>query len=458
MSARKTTAAALALTAWIAGQGAAHAASAGGESFDFLTLDVGARPAAMGGAHAAVANGAAALHYNPAGLARTPRHEASFMHNQYVEGVSQEYMAAALQQGFGVSLQYLSSGRQQRTTISKPDGAGLGTYGLSDMALSLGYGRAVGPLDLGAAAKYVRESIDNVSASGAMIDLGARYETEAVPGLSFGAALSNLGPPVRHQGAREAVPALGRLGAAYQRRFSKHRILLAADLVKQRTDRPRFGLGVEALWAESVALRLGYNGFQDSGPGVSAGGGYTLKDISIDYAFAPYGALGFGHRISLTWRWGGSDSGRTDRPAVTRPVSISGSSDALMAGAESNLDDAKPALAQKKLEVLAARIDAEPSLRVRFLAARGRAYFLTENYRPAKEQFAEALRVAVERKDRGPAAAQAYYGLGLCLEQDGNLPYALKFMRKALELDITPKHRREIENHIREVEILALSR
>ena len=48
MSARGTVASAFALAACMAGTGAARAASAGGETFDFLTLDAGARPAAMG--------------------------------------------------------------------------------------------------------------------------------------------------------------------------------------------------------------------------------------------------------------------------------------------------------------------------------------------------------------------------------------------------------------------------
>jgi len=448
---------AILLGAYLAGLGVARAASAGGESLDFLSLDAGARPAALGGAHAAAASGAAALHYNPAGLARTRRHEASFMHNQYVEGAAQEHMAVALSQGFGASLQYLGAGRQQRTTVSKPEGAGLGDYGMSDMAVALGFGRSVGPLDLGAAAKYVRESIDNVVASGALFDLGARYEHEALPGAALGASVSNIGPPIRYQRTRESAPLSARFGAAYLHRFARHRLLFAADVVKPRTDRPRFGLGIEGSM-ERVALRLGYNGLQDSGPGVSVGAGYALQDISLDYAFAPYGGLGFGHRMSLTWRWGA----RSEEPPIVwkaepKPApALAGPSEPLLASAESALDASQPERAQKNLDGLA--IDFDDPLRVRYHAARGRAYLLTGFYRSAKEQFAEALRLAVARKERDPAVTHAYLGLGLCLEEDGNYPYALKFMRKALETDPAPKLRRRIEERIRAVEALSLPR
>lgn len=447
-----------ALALWLAGLGAAHAASAGGESLDFLTLDAGARPAALGGAHAAVADGASALHYNPAGLARTRRHEATFMHNQYVEGAAQEHMSAALTQGFGVSLQYLGSGRQQRTTVSRPNGAGLGDYGLSDMALSLGYGRSIGPLDLGAAAKYVRESIDNVVASGALFDLGGRYEVEAIPGMALGLAVANMGPPIRYQRTREPAPLTARFGGAYLHRFPRQSLLFAADVVKTRTDRPRLGLGLEGVWSERVAVRLGYNGFQDSGPGVSVGAGYALANLSFDYAFAPYGGLGFGHRISVTWRWGAQGeeplAARKPEPAPA-PVRVS-SGEAHLADAESALDASQPERAQKLLDALA--VDYDYPLRVRYHSARGRAYQLTGFNRSAKEQFAEALRLAVARKERGPAVVHSYFGMGLCLQEDANYPYALKFMRKALELDPAPKLRRRIEERIRAVEALSLPR
>lgn len=453
---RRSSVAAVVLAAWFSGPGGAHAASAGGESLDFLSLDAGARPAALGGAHAAVASGAAALHYNPAGLARTRRHEAAFMHNQYVEGVAQEHMAVALRQGVGASLQYLGSGRQQRTTVSRPDGSGLGTYGLSDLALSLGYGRALGPLDLGVAAKYVRESIDNVVASGALFDLGARYESELFPGASLGAAVTNLGPSIRYQGARESAPISARMGAAYQHRYSRGNLLFAVDVVKQRTDRPRFGLGVESVWSERLALRLGYNGFQDSGPGVSVGGGYTLKDISVDYAFTPYGDLGFGQRLSFSWRWGAAqDEGQPVIAAAERAPVDAGSNDVLLAGAESALDASQAVRAQGKLDALA--IDYDHPLRVRYHSARGRAYLLAGNHRSATEEFAEALRMAIARKERGLAVTHAYFGMGVCLQKVPNLPYALKFMRKALETDPSPKLRRLIQDRIRAVEALSLA-
>ncbi|MEK7744548.1 MAG: hypothetical protein AAB578_09205, partial [Elusimicrobiota bacterium] len=42
----------------------------------------------------------------------------------------------------------------------------------------------------------------------------------------------------------------------------------------------------------------------DAGPGITAGVGWVLGDLDLDYAFVPYGDLGISHRISVSWRFG----------------------------------------------------------------------------------------------------------------------------------------------------------
>ena len=48
---------------------------------DFLTLGVGARALAMGGAGTALSDNAYASYWNPAGLGQLTRYEVSFMHS-----------------------------------------------------------------------------------------------------------------------------------------------------------------------------------------------------------------------------------------------------------------------------------------------------------------------------------------------------------------------------------------
>ncbi len=124
--------------------GRAFASGSGGTApFQFLFLDADARSVGMGGAYSALATDANALHYNPGGLGRVERSRATFMHNEYFEGISQQYIGVAMRGGLGLNLNVLNSGEVQRTLVSNPTGAGLGSATLQDLALGAGWGHAV---------------------------------------------------------------------------------------------------------------------------------------------------------------------------------------------------------------------------------------------------------------------------------------------------------------------------
>ena len=152
--------------------------SAGAEPLHFLFLDANARPVGMAGAYTALAGDSNALLYNPGGLGTVRRNEATFMHNQYFGGITQEYAAVALRQGVGLNLNYLNAGGVARTTISNPDGTTLDYTGLTDWSLGAGYGRELGGgVSLGLGLKFIRESIAGISASGYAADFGAMVQT-----------------------------------------------------------------------------------------------------------------------------------------------------------------------------------------------------------------------------------------------------------------------------------------
>ena len=62
----------------------------------FLTLDIGARGIAMGGAYTAVTDDAYSLYWNPAGLAKIPRLSVATMYSMYVQDIS--YQSASYAQ------------------------------------------------------------------------------------------------------------------------------------------------------------------------------------------------------------------------------------------------------------------------------------------------------------------------------------------------------------------------
>lgn len=294
-------------------------AGAGTTPLEFLSLDSDARAVAMGGAYTALANDANALRYNPGGLAFIPRNEAVFMHNQYFEGVSQEYAAIALRRGLGAQITYLTYGDIPKTTITNKTGAGLGSYGISDMALSGGWGRQVLREGLGAgfALKYIRETIETVSADGLAFDGGLLYDAPEVPGLRLAAVLRNFGPPIRYQREAQNLPLELRTGAAYTFYPREQETTLALDLAKPRGNEPELAVGLESVLAGRLPLRLGYDMRNDAGIGLTAGFGWKARDFRVDYAFVSFGELGSAHRISAAWRWGpGGDE--PPRPAPVR--------------------------------------------------------------------------------------------------------------------------------------------
>lgn len=282
------------------------AGSAGAEPFSFLFLDANARAAAMGGAYTAMARDANALLYNPAGLAGRSHHEATFMHNEHFEGIRQEYLGLALRNGWGANINYLTFGDVPRTTISNPTGAGLGSAGLTDLAFTIGHGRAVQPgLNLGAGFKFIRESIDSISAEGYALDLGLLYESREILGLRAGLALQNMGPAVTFQRAKESLPFNIRAGTAYETVYRDVPLALALDVMKERREGVLAAFGAETVVQDKLMIRLGFASRNDAGPGVTFGFGWLHERFMFDYALVPYGELGFAHRMSVTLRWGG---------------------------------------------------------------------------------------------------------------------------------------------------------
>lgn len=283
----------------------AQAAGTGAEPFNFLFLDANARAVGLAGNYTALASDVNSLHYNPAGLARISRHQATFMHNQYFQDVTQEYLAYVTPQGWGASLNYLNFGNVPNTTISNHAGAGLGETQLTDMAVSFGYGHAfTDNLSLGVGAKYISEVIDDAAGQAFAADLGALYTTRFLHGLTLGLSIQNMGPAVKFQSEKENLPLSIRFGGAYHFKLAKKDSLLAADLTKTRNDDIIAGLGFETQLVKALPIRVGYSTRNDDGLGITAGLGYLYNNLSFDYAFATYKELGSTHRISLTYSWG----------------------------------------------------------------------------------------------------------------------------------------------------------
>jgi long-subunit fatty acid transport protein len=103
----------------------------------FLKIGAGCRAAALGGAYVAMADDAAALFWNPSGLARLNRSEILFMHAQWLADTDYNFGGVVVNFGgsaLGAFISTLGYGEWEVTTVDEPDGTGE-IFEASDMAL-----------------------------------------------------------------------------------------------------------------------------------------------------------------------------------------------------------------------------------------------------------------------------------------------------------------------------------
>jgi hypothetical protein len=143
--------------------------------------------------------------------------------------------------------------------------------------------------------------IDDEDATSVAFDLGTRYQVRQT-GLSFGAAVQNLGGDAKFVSEAFPLPLTMRAGAAYRRAIPSIQGsgLVTTEFRKARGEDSRFHLGAEFAYRERLALRVGGKFGYDQ-QDVSFGFGVIHKAIRFDYALLPIGAnLGTSHFFSVS--------------------------------------------------------------------------------------------------------------------------------------------------------------
>jgi hypothetical protein len=412
------------------GSRAVAAGSGGTSPFQFLFLDADARAVGLGGAYSALAVDANALLYNPAGLARIERHHATFMHNQFLEGISQQYIGLAMRQGLGLNLNVLNSGDVQRTLISNPTGSGLGSATLQDLSIGAGYGYAITEhLSLGGGVKLIREAIDDVSATAYATDLGLMYKVPQLSDVTLAMTVQNLGPDVTFIQASEPLPATVRFGAAHIRTLMGRKMTFAADIAKTRAEKTIFAIGLESMITYRMAGRLGFNSRNDAGPGVTAGIGWRVNDLAFDYAFVPFGELGTAHRLSVGLRWGKGGAARAAKP---KQEEIANTPEARFAAAEDFLSLEMVDDAMVQVLMAGEMIGEGDPLKAQYYERLGQVHWVKKEYAQAKAAWVECLRRALSKRVSAHYVARAYLGIGRVLAIEGDKSRAIRFLQKTL--------------------------
>ena len=257
----------------------------------FLRLEIDARGIALGGALTASGTGLGALHWNPAGLARSTSNEAVFSHSRGFDGIDTEFIGLLLKKGAdkAAAISILSNNIGGIELRTRPTHTPDGIISAHDFYAGISYSHLMYKhLYAGITVKYLYQKIYFNSASGYSGDIGACYILED-RGLLFGIALRNVGSMGAFSHKKPTMPALIHAGAAYNLPFlpdDKHSVQISGGYELLFKGKNRLHSGAEYRYAEKYSLRAGYvTGFESKG--LSLGIGITVRQFGLDYAFLP---------------------------------------------------------------------------------------------------------------------------------------------------------------------------
>jgi hypothetical protein len=300
-----------------------HAISnnAGTTNGDFLNIATDARGVALGNAVVSMASGADALRWNPAALGLLEEKEVTATDIQYYQDVQIENIAGAFpieEGGLAASAFYLSPGTLDGRDLN---GNPTGNFKFYDAVGTIGFGRKMlskaegADISIGAALKIVQENIAGETFQNPAFDIGMLVSP--IDDLNIGVDARNLAS----SNANFAREILG--GASY----TIYRFFTGAFAIDYSNDAPvRYSVGGEYKIPElDSAIRVGYQNHDEldnsldsqipalrgasiAGLTMGAGVGYKppkfpTAHLDLDYAMAPFGALGISHTITVKVRW-----------------------------------------------------------------------------------------------------------------------------------------------------------
>jgi hypothetical protein len=306
----------------------------------FLSIEIGARAKAMGGAFVAIADDPSALYWNPSGIAHSTQNALMFSHTEWLADVNLEYAGIIIPLGsvgtIGASITSLSVPDMKVRTVNQPEGTGE-LYDANDIAFALTYARSVTDRFLiGINLKFIHQQIYNMTASTAAIDLGTLFRTN-FNNMVIGFSISNFGGDMQLTGedARIEVdlqpdefgnndrilaqletekfqlPLIMRFGVAMDLfKTETNQLKVGVDAVVPNDNDQYLNFGTEYVYNDFLALRAGYKTLflANSEEGLSFGFGvraslFGESKLQFDYAFGDFGILENVQEFGLTFNF-----------------------------------------------------------------------------------------------------------------------------------------------------------
>ncbi len=300
-------------------------------SLAFLKVGVGAKQVGIGSAATTLKGDPNMIFWNPSGIINDGKKFAvSFTYNRWIADISQVAVALSYNLnrvgtvGFGI-ISFGLSGISADRDLLPPELSHLQieqqtslTYNFRDIAVIISYARKVTDvLSLGVNLKYLREQIDDLSASAFAVDFGANYKVTDF--WDLGARISNLGSDIRYYDISSPIPLSFSIGTSFHYTYrGSFTGSLFIDVVQPQDLPQLFFTGIEVDALNIFSLRAGYkfnySGTKDKGTswrdpvettieGLSAGVGIKFEMgnyiINFDYAFTQMKILDSVHRLTI---------------------------------------------------------------------------------------------------------------------------------------------------------------
>jgi hypothetical protein len=334
----------------------------GGRAATWLLLPGDARGAALGGSYAALANGADAMFWNPAGLPLSDQTQAALSYTPYLAGTHHLWagFSTPLRGGewaLGVSITSFGFSDQPVYTEDQQTGTG-DTYSVAETAIGATLGMQLSDkFSVGFTGKFLSDQLGQTTATGFAVDFGTNYHAKLGgkpirasftivdygTALTYGGAALNASVPPQTggQGVEDQPAALRsspsdlptqfHVGLAYDLMTAQsNRLTVSSEFWQPSDASPGFGLAAEYalnLSGVQAALRGSYSYFKDNTQdpsssfqtsafkstisngldGVALGGGLQTKafgaSFGVDYAYRNLGVLSGVNMFTVHFGW-----------------------------------------------------------------------------------------------------------------------------------------------------------
>lgn len=267
-----------------------------------------ARPYGMGGAFVALADDVSGVSWNPAGLGKIEGINFGYIHGFPLED------SETSEDAFGYAQDLFGGGIGMNFTIQNLgyyDRVEVGSNGLPNVTGRIparqfyavaGYGiEVISSLYLGGSAHLHQVEIGEMTESAFGFDFGGIFSIASV-GLDFGLVLDSIAVVSNAYQSTSINPTLGIAYSPAVQIFPRDKWYLVGD-VSLFSESARFAIGSEYLFADMVALRLGYETYQSTfdleRDALTAGLGLKIMLFNVDYALIQNEAGDLKHLLSL---------------------------------------------------------------------------------------------------------------------------------------------------------------